>query len=170
MKIEQKTIEQINEELQLIKNNNKTMILSTKDSDGNPEVSYAPYIFVNNSYYIIISEIANHFKNININPSIQGMLIDDESITSSLFFRKRLTLNFDSKIINNEEIVKKFKEVHGNIIGKLLEMDFHIVELTRKDARIVLGPGIAYFLDKDEIVIEQNIGQNFNRHKGHIKM
>ena len=49
--------------------NIQTAIIGTLDSNNHPFSSYAPYIYDSNRFYVYISDIATHAKNLQKNPS-----------------------------------------------------------------------------------------------------
>ena len=59
------------------------------------------------------------------------------------------------KINNADEIVEHFVSQHGELVKKLLTMDFNIFELKLINGRAVLGAGQAFRLDENENIIEQ---------------
>ena len=69
----------------------RTLQLATVDSEGNPNASYAPFVLQEDGYYVLISEIARHARNLQQVPKVSLMLIEDETGARELFARKRLT-------------------------------------------------------------------------------
>ena len=64
------------------------MILGSIDKENELLTSYAPFVFSEGNIYFIISPVAEHFENV-VNHKFQGLLIDDESESENVFFRKR---------------------------------------------------------------------------------
>lgn len=150
--------EKIEAEIEQLKNVNKTMVLATKTVDNKAEVSYLPYIYLNDRYYIILTKSASHYENIVQAKTFQGMIIESEQEAVSTFFRKRLIFNFMYEGINeSEEVAQQFVAVHGPLTHQVLKMNFNIFALKVVDARVILGPGQAYHLDGSEKVQEQII-------------
>src|SRR5574343_191925 len=73
----------------------RTLQLATVDADGQPNASYAPFVLLEDGYYVLISTIARHARNLLQVPRVSLMLIEDESTSRELFARKRLT--FDAR-------------------------------------------------------------------------
>tara|TARA_B100001996_G_scaffold292219_1_gene232430 strand:- start:134 stop:646 length:513 start_codon:yes stop_codon:yes gene_type:complete len=128
-----------------------TMILSTTDSKGIPNASYAPTtIDESGNFYIYISELSKHTQNLLNSNNASLMIIEDESKSDNLFARRRFTMNSNSKEVVrdsnewNEKIQlleNKFKEQ----IGFLKNMtDFHLFKLTPIDGLLVHGFGRAF--------------------------
>ena len=89
--------------------NIQTAIIATLDSDGNPFNSYAPYVYDDNRFYVYISDIATHAKNLQRNPKSSLFFVQDESKTENLFARKRISVQCDSLKI--ERGSERFEEV-----------------------------------------------------------
>lgn len=66
-------------EIQELKQHIKTISLATVDHQGNPNVSYAPFVITNGEYQVLISTIAQHARNLLEIPRVSMMLIEDES-------------------------------------------------------------------------------------------
>ncbi|MDM7483544.1 MAG: pyridoxamine 5'-phosphate oxidase family protein, partial [Vibrio metschnikovii] len=56
-----------------------TLQLATVDAQGKPNVSYAPFVQNQAGYFILISHIARHARNLAVNPQVSIMMIEDES-------------------------------------------------------------------------------------------
>ena len=127
----------------------ESLVLSTVSKDGFPHVSYAPYIKIMDDYYVIVSEIAEHYNNL-MNGKASVMFIKDELSTSNVFFRDRLSYKCNVMLSTDKEVIAKFTEVHGELVEMLLtKMDFHIFKLSPFIGRIVLGPGKAFTIEGD---------------------
>ncbi len=149
-------MEKIKEQIESLKSENKTMVLATKTSNNQAEASYVPYVYLNNTYYILLSQIASHYDNISEMKEFQGMILESEQSAMNTFFRRRAIFNFMYEKINNaDEIVEHFVSQHGELVKKLLTMDFNIFELKLINGRAVLGAGQAFRLDENENIIEQ---------------
>ena len=57
----------------------RTLQLATVDGEGNPNASYAPFVLQEDGYYVLISEIARHARNLQQVPKVSLMLIEDET-------------------------------------------------------------------------------------------
>lgn len=148
--------EKVKAEIEALKSENKTMVLATKTLNNYAEVSYLPYIYFNNKYYIILTKSSSHYENITESKAFQGMILESEQSAVSTFFRKRIIFNFMYEGINQEEdVVQQFTAVHGPLTQQVLKMNFNIFELKMLDGRVILGPGAAYRFDESENVIGQ---------------
>ena len=93
----QEAIEAKNE---LIKNCN-IILISTINKKNEPNVSYAPtYIDSQCNFYVYISTLAKHTKNIIGNNKISFMVMEENS--PNIFAKKRITFNGKIKIINRK--------------------------------------------------------------------
>jgi len=57
----------------------QSIILATVDAEGTPNSSYAPFVQVENTFYIIVSFMAKHTKNLSEGRKTSIMFIEDES-------------------------------------------------------------------------------------------
>lgn len=136
--------------LQKFINSFKSVVLSTIDINNNPFSSYAPYIKVEDKYYIYISFMAMHYENLDKYPKASLFFIEDENKTSNIFARKRVVLQCNSTklprdIQKFEELIKIFEEEHGETVKVLKQMkDFSIFEFKPFYGEAVFGFGEAY--------------------------
>lgn len=129
----------------------QSLTLATIDDKGFPFSSYAPFVAYNTRYYIFISDIARHARNLQARPRASLFFIEDEKRATNIFARKRAALRCESRKLAREE--ETFGEVMGHFKEKfdadLLEMllsmkDFNLYELTPLDGEAVFGFGEAY--------------------------
>lgn len=136
-----------------------SIILATVDSDGNPNASYAPYVRIDNSFYILVSFMAKHTKNL-LSGKASAMFIEDESATKQIYARERLTLDVSTEQIERDsnvwnEVVNLLKEKHGKVVEMISEMqDFILIKLSPKKGGYVNGFGSAYFVNENLEVVE----------------
>ncbi|WP_372473634.1 HugZ family protein [Capnocytophaga sp. ARDL2] len=140
----------------------KSIILGTIDSDGNPTASYAPYVRVGNDFYILVSFMARHTKNL-LNGKASALFIEDESTTKQVYARERLTLDTITEQIDRNsatwnEVVSQLKNTHGKVVEMISEMqDFILIKLKPTKGSYVNGFGSAYFVDENlEITQHRN--------------
>ncbi|WP_185247575.1 pyridoxamine 5'-phosphate oxidase family protein [Chryseobacterium bernardetii] len=138
----------------------KSVILATVDAEGNPNSSYAPFVQVGNTFYILVSFMAKHTKNLSEGRKTSIMFIEDESATKQIYARERLTIEAgtsqierDSEIWNT--VVTRLKESHGKVVDVISEMgDFILIALQPIKGSYVNGFGSAYFVDANLEIIE----------------
>ena len=131
----------------------KTAVIATLNKDNAPFSSYAPYIYDNNRFYIYISSIATHTKNIESNPKTSLFFIEDESVSDNLFARKRISLQCTSTKIAREsarfeEVFSLYNEKFDASMVKMLKgmTDFNLYELEVLSGEATFGFGDAYLI------------------------
>ena len=144
----------------------KSVILATVDAEGNPNSSYAPFVEIDNRFYILVSFMAKHTKNLAEGRKTSVMLIEDESTTKQIYARERLTIEaIPSQIARDTDewktIAAKLKERHGKIVDILDEMtDFIMIALNPVKGAYVNGFGSAYFVNENMEILEHRNDQN----------
>lgn len=150
----------------------QTAIIGTLDKKSQPFSSYAPYVYDQNRFYVYLSDIATHAKNLKHTPKASLFFIEDESKTENLFARKRLSLQCDSEKIERES--ERFEEVLGLFAGKfdakmvatLKKMtDFNLYEFKTTYGEATFGFGKAYFVGGEHMNELIARGEN-NPHHG----
>jgi len=128
----------------------KTLMLATASDDGSHS-SYAPFIFSDQKFYILLSGLAEHTANvIKARNTIGCMLIVDEADSEQIFARKRLMFKATSTQIDRVSesyslVMGKFNARFGEIIDLLDSLpDFILFELTPEQAVLVKGFGDAH--------------------------
>lgn len=141
-------------------NASKSIILATVDAEGNPNSSYAPFVQIDQTFYILVSFMAKHTKNLADGRKTSIMFIEDESATKQIYARERLTIEAatsqierDSEVWNT--VVAKLKEAHGKVVDVISEMgDFILIALQPVKGSYVNGFGSAYFVDSNLEIVE----------------
>lgn len=128
-----------------------SLMLSTVDEEGNPFISYAPFVAYENKIYIYISQIANHYHHLEKNPKVDVLLIEDEANSANLFARQRVRFPCTAKNVGNtgnDEVFELFAErFPAKLVSMLRALDFSLFELTPEIGRYVAGFGLAFDLD-----------------------
>jgi len=138
----------------------KSVILATMDAEGNPNASYAPFARIGNKFYILVSFMARHTKNLRDGKKASVMFIEDESATKQIYARDRLTIDAATLQIERDTpewnlAVEKLKEAHGKVLDLLTGMDdFIMIALSPVKGAYVNGFGSAYFVDEQLEVIQ----------------
>jgi heme iron utilization protein len=132
-------------------NNFKTAVIGTVDEENHPFSSYAPFIRYKEHFYVYISDIATHTKNIKRNPAVSLFFIEDEDKTENLFARKRLSLRCFSKKIEREsehfnQVLDLFaQKFNASTVSTLRTMlDFNLYEFSVNSGEATFGFGKAY--------------------------
>ena len=133
--------------------NIQTAIIGTLDKNNHPFSSYAPYVYDNHRFYVYISDIATHAKNIQRNPNASLFFVEDESKTTNLFARKRVSLQCDSQKIERgserfEKVLELFaQKFDASMVNTLKKMtDFNLYEFKVTYGEATFGFGKAYFI------------------------
>ncbi|MDM9381122.1 pyridoxamine 5'-phosphate oxidase family protein [Chlorogloeopsis sp. ULAP01] len=136
----------------------QSVIISTVNTQGVPNASYAPFVMdESKNIYIYVSELSTHTQNLSANPRVSVMLIEDEGKTEQIFARCRLTFDCMATLIERQtdawqEIVYQFQARFGEIIDILRDLaDFRIFQLTPQQGRFVTGFGAAYSISNENL-------------------
>ena len=136
----------------------QTLLLSTVTEKGSPESSYAPFVTdVHGKYYIFVSELASHTKNMLKNAKASILFIQPETEAKNLFARERVV--FDCLVDEIQPQGKRYNEqmlIMNEKFGDTVELlkslpDFHLLALTPISGKYIAGFGKAFSI---------NIGDN----------
>ncbi|HHF2871200.1 TPA: heme utilization protein HutZ [Vibrio diabolicus] len=145
-------------EIKQFRQERRTLQLATVDAEGRPNVSYAPYVQNQEGYFVLISKIARHARNLLENPNVSLMMIEDEESSKQLFARKRLTFDAVANVVERDtemwhQVVGQMKERFGEIIDGLSQLeDFVLFNLKPESGLFVKGFGQAYQVSGDDLV------------------
>ncbi|WP_070972071.1 heme utilization protein HutZ [Vibrio sonorensis] len=145
-------------EIKEFRHERKTIQLATVDEDGRPNVSYAPFVQNQNGFFVLISELARHARNLQINPYASIMLIEDEDTAKQLFARKRLTFDAVATIVERDTeqwhtTIGQMRDRFGDIIDGLSQLeDFILFNFSAERGLFVKGFGQAYQVSGDDMV------------------
>ncbi|CAE6919264.1 heme iron utilization protein [Vibrio sp. B1REV9] len=145
-------------EIKEFRQERRTLQLATVSADGRPNVSYAPYVQNQEGYFVLISQIARHARNLLENPNVSLMMIEDEDTSKQLFARKRLTFDAVATVVERDtemwqQVVGQMKERFGEIIDGLSQLeDFVLFNLQAEQGLFVKGFGQAYQVSGDDLV------------------
>ncbi len=154
----------IHNEVNALVNERLSLQLATVSTKGAPCASYAPYVRLDGpELCVYLSLLAQHTKNIENNPMVSVMIIEDESSSSNLFARERVVLDCVAKKLerNSPEWHKwlaPYKERFGAIVGTLVQLaDFHLYLLEPQGGTYVKGFGQAYRLSGKNLSTAEHI-------------
>lgn len=122
-----------------------SLMISSLSSENKPHSSYAPFVVEGNHYYICISYIAKHTKNLLNSKYASIMFIEDECEAKNSFTRKRVTFDVEVSYISREDekfmdIMTLFKDKFGEKASIYEQLsDFHLFEFTPVSGRAVFG-------------------------------
>jgi putative heme iron utilization protein len=155
-----KKIKPVAPKVQELINASKSVILATVDAEGNPNSSYAPFVQVDQTFYILVSFMAKHTKNLADGRKTSIMFIEDESATKQIYARERLTIEATTSQIERDSevwntVIAKLRKAHGKVVEVISEMgDFILIALQPVKGSYVNGFGSAYFVDSNLEIVE----------------
>lgn len=150
--------QQLLEEIRALIAKRLTLELATVSASGIPCASYAPFVCSEGlSFWVFLSDLAQHTTNVRHNSSVSVMLIEDETSSPNLFARERLIAEcritrHDRGSSEYEQWIKKYKARFGSIVDTLAQLaDFNLYNLTATDATYIKGFGQAYRISGTEM-------------------
>ena len=145
-------------EIKEFRQERRTLQLATVDEEGRPNVSYAPFVQNQEGYFVLISDIARHARNLKANPQVSLMMIEDEESSKQLYARKRLTFDAQASVVERgtelwTQVIGQMQERFGEIIDGLSQLqDFSLFNLKAENGLFVKGFGQAYQVSGDDLV------------------
>lgn len=138
----------------------QTLVMASITPEGEPHASTAPYIRLENNFYILISTVAQHGRNLLAAQKVSLLFAEDESQCVQPFARKRVTIEAGVSEVGSDEenfsqVIDRFKaHFDPELVASLCSMgDFHLFKLSPKSGSAVMGFGKAYRLNENlEIV------------------
>ena len=139
-----------------LRNDSKSLIMSTTDASGRPDASTVPYVYDDQGNFIVfISWLAQHTKNLKAQPRLAVMLIEDEVTASNLFARKRVQYSCGATQADPEDqdkLLELFRNRHGKVVDLLASLpDFALFKLRPDSGQFVMGFGQAYRLSGEQL-------------------
>lgn len=131
----------------------KTLHLATCSLQGEPEASYAAYVEHDGHYYVYVSELAAHTRNLMETGRCAVLFIESEGDAKHLFARRRLALQcVAAEALRGSPqfdlIMDKFEEKFGNFMAMMRKLsDFHLLQLQPTHGNYVAGFAKAYALE-----------------------
>lgn len=129
----------------------QSVVLGTTDSVGVPFSSYAPFVRYDHRFYVFISDIATHAQNLKREGKASLFFIEDESQSSNIFARKRISLQCDAAMIPRDDtlfaaVMEQFKAKFGEeMVSMLMKMaDFNLFAFSTLGGEATFGFGEAY--------------------------
>lgn len=142
--------------------------LATVSPDGWPESSYAPFVRLNGVWYVYLSELAQHTRNLLEHPCLSLMLIEPEDAAAQVFARKRASLRMTASEVSREtsewlEVMGLFTATFGDIMQVLRGLtDFHLFALRPQQGVFVRGFAQAFELGGEDMLVVRHV-----RDRGH---
>ncbi|UUM31367.1 heme utilization protein HutZ [Vibrio japonicus] len=145
-------------EVQAFRDSRKTLQLATISEQGIPNATYAPFAFDSHAYYILVSDIAAHGRNLKTNRNVSILMIEDESECKQIYARKRLTFDTRAELVerNTDSWQQGVSALHarfGDIIENLSQLgDFNLYRLVPDSGRYVKGFGQAFEISGNDLL------------------
>ena len=134
--------------------------LSTVGEDGIPHCGYTPYLHrAPCSFYIFVSQLAAHTRNLLASKTAAIMIIADEQSASQIFSRVRVNYLCEAKRIAPDSPdytlrLDDYQQRHGKMAGLLRQLpDFILFQLQPQSGQFVMGFGQAYTLTGDDLTV-----------------
>ena len=119
-------------------------------TDVCPDISYAPFIWRDGVFYVFISELAAHTRNLMACERTSVMFIEDEVGNRNPFARRRASFVCRAQQVPRDALAFEpalagLEEVFGATVGVLKGLsDFRLFALQPVSGRYVVGFGKAY--------------------------
>lgn len=149
----------------------QTLVMASLTPEGEPHASTAPYVRIENNFYILISTVAQHGRNLLSCKKVSLLFAEDEFNTVQPFARKRITIEAAvSEVHRDDSLFGQAAErlkahFDPELVSSLLGMgDFHLFRLAPIGGSIVMGFGKAYRLNEHLEVVTHIMGQHQRGH------
>lgn len=150
-------LKEISADIVRLHSNTQSLMLATQDTEGESDISSAPYVFIDGCYYIFISELAAHTAHLKNAPQAAILLIEDEAISRNVFARLRLSWVVMARMLANTEaqytqVMDALEKRFGNTVSLLKSLpDFRLCELRPQQGRLISGFGKAYSINAQDL-------------------
>lgn len=150
-------LKEISADIVRLHSNTQSLMLATQDTEGESDISSAPYVFIDGCYYIFISELAAHTAHLKNAPQVAILLIEDEAISRNVFARLRLSWVVMARMLANTEaqytqVMDALEKRFGNTVSLLKSLpDFRLCELRPQQGRLISGFGKAYSINAQDL-------------------
>lgn len=124
--------------------------LASLTPEGEPYASYAPFALCEVGFYVQLSDIAIHARNLKVHPQASVLVIEDEKTSEELFARKRVSYRVEAQWLEYNSLawemgVEALSQRVGKLARHLSKMDdFNLFKLHILSGRFVKGFGKAY--------------------------
>lgn len=134
-----------------------SLLMATVSSEGEPNASYAAYVRQGCDFYVYISELAAHTRNLREQGKVSVLFIENETDSKNLFARKRTTYQCTAHHVPRSNagfvpVLDTFSKKFGNLIDALRDLkDFHLYRLHPLRATYVSGFAKAFVIEGEEL-------------------
>ncbi len=145
-------------EIRKLRDGQRTVVMATASADGEPEASATPYVTDNTGdYYILISGLAEHTRNLRQNNRVSLLFLEPEEQTGQIYARPRLTLRCRAESIARDselwdKMLGRLLDRFGPVVKQLRSLpDFQLLRICPLGGRYVRGFGESYELRGQEL-------------------
>ena len=141
----------------------QTVFLATTSSEGVPEASYAPYLFRRGDFYLFVSLLARHTRNLTDTGRASLLFVEEASQAHQPFARRRLSFQCRAEPVAKDSeayavTLSRFHRRFGGIIKTLAGLDdFRLFRLHPHRCRYVQGFGRAYDFDRQQLQVLEHL-------------
>ena len=135
----------------------RSVLLSTLGEDGLPHSGYTPFVFDGADLIIFVSQLSLHTRDLLHNGQVSAMLIADEQQSQQIFARTRVSYQCKAIVVAKDDdsydaLLDQLHEGHGKMIGLLRQLpDFVLFRLQPIKGQFVMGFGQAYHLTGEKL-------------------
>ena len=128
----------------------ESLLLSTLNPDGSPDLSYTPFVDHNRRFYILTSHLSAHTGNLIKDPRAAVLFIESEKSADQIYARRRLRFQCEAERFSRQsstwdELIPAFSSRFGEIIDVLSALpDFELFALKPLGGQWVKGFGKAF--------------------------
>ena len=102
----------------------RSVLLSTLNPDGSPDLSYTPFVDHDQRFFILTSHLSAHTGNLIHDPRATVLFIEDENACGQIYARRRLRFQCEAEQYARDtatwdELINLFSERFGDIIDTL---------------------------------------------------
>jgi hypothetical protein len=145
----------------------KTCMIASLTPEAKAYASTAPFARDGNAFYILISTVAQHGKNLLATQDVSLLFAEDESTCVQPFARKRITIEASVEEVARDTngfdvgITLLKNRFDNELVENLAKMgDFHLFALSAQSGSAVMGFGQAYRLDGNLEVVTSISGHH----------
>lgn len=149
----------------------RTLVMASSSPEGAVHASTAPFVYREEGFYLLISTVAQHGRNLLTPQRVSLLFAEDEAECLSPFARKRLTIEADTAEVfygsdAYDTALEAFRSrFDAQLVDQLLQMgDFHLFRLSPVSGSAVMGFGKAYRLNEKLEVATPIRGQHGGNH------
>ncbi len=163
-------LDQVRAAYQALPETFESALMATVSLVGEPEASYAAYLKHDGYYYVYVSELSAHTRNLLDSGRVCLLFVEDEDKAAHLFARQRVTYHCSAAEVDRdtaafEYILSLFEEKFGSFIKQLQKMqDFHLFRIHPERGSFVQGFARAFMIEGDDLERIRHV--NDTGHKG----